>query len=278
MSLHINKSKSQYIHDQEESIKHKTHYCLSFIRTLYRLFHGIFSRAIATLFTACGLSLMCGTRRDAKIYTSTSSHSGIDKNTPSFGIVEGRGKALPIAIPSKRRYRYVTQPTWLASSSQLATRPPLLNYDTISIHILEHQQPMGIGSTGQRGTTGVRQRRGNIGDPIGLSAKAKATSVPRETPITTEASELIRKAGPHALVTIRKIEDEVLPAMFTVKGRPIGPSGMPSEKQIKRSIEERSRCGVMGRLVDGLWTKLLEVSRDPFIPMKVSELSLCRIC
>jgi hypothetical protein len=78
--------------------------------------------------------------------------------------------------------------------------------------------------------------------------------------------------GPHILLTMRKIEDELSPALYkdqqeerdkkrkreTKKGKKNGKKGRT--RQRLRTIEERSRGGVLGRLVDGLWTKLLEVS------------------
>ncbi len=46
--------------------------------------------------------------------------------------------------------------------------------------------------------------------------------------------------GPNCLITIRAIDDE--------------------KQSSKFSLEEKSRCGVLGRILDSIWTKLLVVS------------------
>lgn len=66
--------------------------------------------------------------------------------------------------------------------------------------------------------------------------------------------------GPNALITIRAIDDE--------------------KHSSKLSLEERSRCGVLGRMLDSIWTKLLLVrAAPPHSPsLSLSLLDWCAYC
>lgn len=65
-------------------------------------------------------------------------------------------------------------------------------------------------------------------------------------------------AGPNALVTIRAIDDE--------------------KHSSKLSLEERSRCGVLGRMLDSIWTKLLLVRCRAFSLPLSPHCAWCTYC
>ena len=114
-----------------------------------------------------------------KTPNATFKHGKHDAAGSGFSIIESKGKGVPLSLFE----RYSTQPTWVASNTQLQSKPPSIKFDTIGLHILD-QGP-----------------------------------------------------GANALLTVRTIDNE---------------------KHKKCSLEERSRCGIVGRIIDGLWVKLLE--------------------
>lgn len=72
-----------------------------------------------------------------------------------------------------------------------------------------------------------------------LSNSQLQTSGPSIGLETISMHILDQGSGPNALITIRR---------------------MDGEKRTDLNWEERSRCGILGRMLDGVWTKLLEVT------------------
>lgn len=58
-------------------------------------------------------------------------------------------------------------------------------------------------------------------------------------------------SGPNALVTIRRID---------------------GEKRSDLNWEEKSRCGILGRMLDGVWTKLFEVTCSGGVAVVAGEI------
>ncbi len=132
-----------------------------------------------------------------------------DQNLPpdeDFGIVGGEGAPLP--LPTIRKYH--SQPTWVASTGHLQKKPPLIQFDTLGIHVLDQ----GPGANGL---------------------------------MTIRKLDVVEKAKDKKSKTI---------AMLRAR-RGKGIIGKRKGVSIW-SIEEQSRSGVIGRILDGVWMKLLE--------------------
>lgn len=184
-----------------------------------------------------------------------------DKNesptNSTFDIVTSRGEALPLP----RIRKYATPPNWVASASHIQKKPPTVKFDTLGLHVLDHGPGANTLLT-IRVLDGLEKvKESKLRTINRITQKREVKQRRRRATNSNSHVNLDSDNGNNSIQENGSRAGEEVPPKIERKSsifNVLTSSGYGKSDDCMWTIEERSRAGVIGRVLDGVWLKILE--------------------